>query len=224
MPLDQTTREAVSPDTKAMFIRLYRQQRRVCEEAQGKLRSILKDAKGHGINTKAMIQGVAFTKIEPDEVRSELRDVIEIVQLLRIEVSQSDLFEGMDLRVTEKTVREDDVWEADDAGYRAGRYGARVEDCKYPAGTELHVHWLAAWHKGQASIAHELGPNVKPASTSKARPKREQAKLDVEVPETVTLIDEEADDKPARRARKASNPPRARKSTTDGSEAAALPH
>jgi ribosome modulation factor len=178
MPLDQTQSSA-SNDSAAEWMRLYRTQRRKCDEEQGVLRNIVKRAKTDGMNTKAMIAAIAATKLDPEVVAADLRDEIRYMTIVRIPIHQAELFDGWDETVTQKTTQQDDLWDAEDAGYRAGRHGAAVEECKYLPGTELHVHWLEHWHKGQAAIARELGQDVKQADAAKARPKREQPNLGI---------------------------------------------
>lgn len=164
---------ALSNDEQAEIMRQYRQQKRVCESENGVLRSIVKRAKTGGMNTKAMIAAVNATKIDPDEVADNLRDQIHLMSVLRVPITMEQLFADFDASVTDKTRREDDLWDAEDKGYRAGRHGVKVEECPYDAGTELHVHWMQEWNKGQAAIARELGPDVKMASTSRKRPSSE---------------------------------------------------
>lgn len=160
-----------SNDAAVDWMRQIRQQKRKCEEENGVLRNILKRAKADGQNTKSMLDAIKASKLDPAEVAANLRDQIRYMALIHVPMTQAELF-NWDTAVTEKTQRADDMWDADDKGYRAGRHGAAIEECSYEPGTELHVAWLAAWHKGQAAIARELGPNEKQASTARARPKR----------------------------------------------------
>lgn len=188
MPLDHTGSSAVSNDACSDWIRQYRSQKRRCDEEQGVLRNIIKRAKSDGINARAMIAAVNATKQDPEVIAADLRDQIRYMGLIHLPVSQGQLFEGWDDAVTAKTQHEDDLWDAEDAGYRAGRHGVPSEESPYAVGTELHVHWLSEWHKGQASIARELGENVKRASSARERPAREQPGLHV-----VQNDDEQAD-------------------------------
>jgi ribosome modulation factor len=178
----QTDQSNVTNDAVLDYLRQYQQQRRACDEANGVLRSLLKRAKSDGINTKAMIATVTASKLDPEVVQQDMRDQIRYMALRNMPVHQVDLFgeNGLDLRVTEKSREEDQSWAADDAGYHAGRHGARVEDCPYQAGSSLADHWYRSWKRGQEAIARELGPDVKPATASRKRPNREQQTLDTE--------------------------------------------
>jgi len=176
MALSQTDQSNVTNDAILDWLRQYQQQRRLCDEAQGVLRSLLKRAKGDGINTRALISTVTASKLDPDVVQRDMRDQIRYMALRNMPVHQTDLFgeNGLDLRVTDKSREEDASWAADDAGYAAGRHGAKVEDCPYQPGSSLSDHWYRSWKRGQEAIARELGDNVKPATSSRKRPNREQ--------------------------------------------------
>lgn len=171
MPLDQAATNALSPDAKAGWMRQYQTQKRRCDEENGVLRNIVKRAKADGMPIKPMIAAVAASKLDPDEVIRELRDTVELMTIKRIPIAREDLF-NWDVELTDKTRAEDDLWDAEDAGYRAGRGGNTLGDCPYPPGSELHVGWTREWHTGEAAIGRELGGNAKPASASKQRPRR----------------------------------------------------
>jgi ribosome modulation factor len=171
MPTPDPGSNTMSNDSAVDWMRQIRQQKRKCAEENGVLRNILKRAKADGQNTKSMLDAIKTTKLDPAEVAANLREQLRLMALIHVPMTQAELF-AWDTAVTEKTQRADDMWDADDKGYRAGRHGAAIEEAPYSPGTELHVSWLAAWHKGQAAIARELGPDEKQASTARARPKR----------------------------------------------------
>ena len=60
---------------------------------------------------------------------------------------------------------------ATDAGYRCGRIGTdRTSSNSHPPGSALHVAFDLGWLDGQATIASEMGPDVKVADASKKKP------------------------------------------------------
>jgi hypothetical protein len=194
---------AASNDTAADYMRQYRTQKRLCEEANGTLRSLIKKAKSDGVNTRSMIEAVKATKLDPDVVTTDLRDQLRYMSIIHVPMTQAALFDWSD-DVSEHTTRQDDEWDAQDKGYKAGRSGMRIDDVPYEPGTELHVMWREYWHKGQAAIAHELGPDVVPIGASRKRPKRGG---EADAPTLVLNSDtEEADETeseaPAKRGRK----------------------
>jgi ribosome modulation factor len=154
-------------------MRQYRQQKRLCEEANGVLRNIVKRAKADGMNAKAMISAVKATKLDPVEVAKDLQDEIRYMQIIRIPITAEDLLAAWDSEVNSKTRREDDLWDADDKGYRAGRAGTDISEMPYDD-AEMEKHWKDAWHKGQAAIARELGQDVKQGNASRQRPARDE--------------------------------------------------
>jgi len=174
MPLDESATLPASNDAAAEWIRQYRTQKRKCDEENGILRNVVKRAKADGINVKSMVAAVAATKLDPDEVLSDLRDTIRYMTIVRIPIVQEALFTGWDIEATQKSRAEDDLWDAEEAGYTTGRAGRPITESPYESGTELDVRFGEYWHKGQASIAKELGEGVKQASASRARPQRRE--------------------------------------------------
>lgn len=165
---------ALSPDEKAEIMREYRKQKQECESANGVLRNIVKRAKSAGMNTKEMLAAIQATKIDPDEVVANLHDRIEYLGILRIDIPRESLFDGIDIQVTAKTAHADDMWDAEDKGYRAGRNGVPVADNPYDQSnqSELFAAWAREWNKGQGSIAREMGPSSQMASADRKRPAR----------------------------------------------------
>jgi hypothetical protein len=188
----QNSHTGPSPDLEAEHARAYRTQKRVCDEATGVLRSLLKAAKADGINTKSMIAAVNCTKLEPEVAIKDLRDQIHWMLMFNMPMTQAELFATSDIEISSKTKALDDEWDAGDRGYHAGRGGQSIDECPYPGGSPLHVAWRTNWSKGQAAIARELGENVEQASGERARPKRGEAQADMPL----------AADPPAKAARK----------------------
>jgi hypothetical protein len=187
MPLTNYSPEMIDNDAAQAGMREYATQKRRCVEENGVLRAILKRLKSDGLNTRSIINAVNVSKLDPEEVRNQLRSDLHYMALRNMPVTQSDLFEGQSYETTAKTQEQEQQWEAEDAGYKAGRHGAKIEDAPYPPGTELHVRWLEFWHKGQAAIARELGDNARVAPASRGRPARKQTQ------ETVILREDEAE-------------------------------
>lgn len=177
----ETNTNLPGPDTLADWLRQYRTQKRVCDSETGKLRAILKKADADGVNTKAMVAAVRATKQDPESVTQLLRDTLQAMAILRIDVSRDEIF-SWDATVTDKTMALDDEWTAQDRGFKAGRDGVPVSDCPYPAGSEFSVQWRNHWAAGQRSLAMELGPQERVASAERKRPSRKAA-ADAPAPE-----------------------------------------
>lgn len=175
MPLDTAGANNVTNDAIINWMRQYSLQKRRCEEENGVLRNIVKRAKADGVNVKATIQTVVVSKLDIDDVKRDLRDQLRYMALRRMPISAAELFDGWDDAVSQKTQAEDDTWAAEDAGYYSGRHNGSLDDSPFPPGSELDVRWRAQWHKGQAAIAREMGPDAKPASSTRQRPARRTA-------------------------------------------------
>jgi ribosome modulation factor len=162
----------VSNDAILSFMHDYERQSLICDQANGERRRIIKQWKKEGVDTDAGVAACRMRKREPDAVKLYMRGLIRSLVLRHMPVEQTDLFEGWSPEVSETVQRADDVFDAGDKGYRAGRKGVDIAECPYDAGAEQQAVWIQAWHRGQAAIAHELGPDTHLASASRARPRR----------------------------------------------------
>jgi ribosome modulation factor len=160
------------PNESREWMRKVQTQQRRCDEENGVLRNLYKQAKAAGENVKQMRASITATKLTPEEAVADMRDRVYYMALRNIPVTQTALFGDLDTSVTETTQHADDIWDAQDKGYRAGRMGQKIEECPYQAGSEFFVAWEEHWRKGQASIAHEMAPGEKVADASRARPMR----------------------------------------------------
>lgn len=168
---------AISNDSIAEWVRKIAPAKRKVQEANGVYRALLKKADSDGMNTKALIRAMNNKKKEVEEIATDLRDELRYMAVMRMPIAASDIYNGWDDRVTEKTTHADMVWDANDKGYKAGRAGATVESCEYPGGSELHVAWVKAWHDGQAANVAELGEDTTVVSAARERPSRKQGHL-----------------------------------------------
>ena len=177
MPAEQSN---VTDETIQKYQREYSLQKRKCEEETGVLRAILKRAKADGVNTKTVIAVHQAGKQELDVVVADLRDAIRYMALRNMPVTQMDLFgEGAEF-LTEKAAREQDEFDADDAGYGAGMGGQTADDNPHPAGAALYVAWEGGRKKGAEAKGRILGSTGKQADGSRKRPER-KAKTNADV-------------------------------------------
>jgi len=170
--VSETVRSNVSNETIQEWMREYETQKRVCDVEQGVLRNIRKRAKADGVNLAALTAVSRARKMDPQEAVAELRDTTRYYALRNIPVSRETLFDGWTPRVTEKARELDDVWDAEDAGFQAGRHGTDIAECPYEIGSMLHAEWLSWWHKGQESRSKELGPDATQAPATRRRPRQ----------------------------------------------------
>jgi ribosome modulation factor len=167
-----TTNAGRDPNASRKWMRKVQDQQRRCEEENGVLRNLYKQAKADGEDPPTMRRAIRATKLTPEEAVTNTRNLVYYMALRNIPVTQDALFGDLDVGVTDSVKHADDRWDAEDKGYRAGRMGLKIEDCPYTAGTEFFVAWEEHWRKGQASIAREMAPDEKLADASRARPKR----------------------------------------------------
>jgi len=160
------------PNASRDWLRQLMEHDRECETALNARRNTLKRAKAAGENTVAMRRAIRLAKLSHEEAVSTERDVIYYSALRHVPMHQDSLF-AFDLGITERTKRADDIWDVQESGFQAGRLGVSPNECKHPPGSEFHVEWMAWWAKGQAAIAHELGPDTKPPDATRKRRARQ---------------------------------------------------
>ena len=161
------------PNQSLDYMRRIQAQQRTNEEGNGLLRAEYKRAKADGENVDVMRRVIRKLRSKsPEEILQDLRDEIEYLLMRRVSISATDLFSGANMDISEHTRHADDMWDAGEKGYRAGRLGAKVEDAPYQPGSELFDEWKREWQRGQEAIAREMGPNAQVASTSKKRPRQ----------------------------------------------------
>jgi ribosome modulation factor len=162
----------VSTETILFYTHELTRSKRKIDEATAAHRLLVKRAKGDGVPTAAVLESVAWSRLEPEERLARLIDRIRVESARYPENGReiTDLLANMDVRVSEKMRYTDTLFDAEQKGYQAGKYAAPVEDCPYPAGSELAATWRKYWHEGQAANALDLGDNARAASTKRDKP------------------------------------------------------
>ena len=158
MPTKQKNREDTSRIEPEVFLSNHRRisdwQLRVDEyKATGKAR--LNSAKAAGINLQAYKLVRKLAKMERGDAERLIRDVLLYSKFLDLGLGdQLDLFGGQEnsalAGLTAQVVSEHKGWEAERAGYEAGKTGEPSDNCPHQPGDELHQRWMVGWHDGNA--------------------------------------------------------------------------
>jgi ribosome modulation factor len=183
--------------------------KRKIDEASSAHRLMVKRAKADGVPTVAILESIADARLEPEVRRQKIIDRIK-VESARYPDSGSTITElvaRMDTRVSEKMRHTDTLFDAEQRGYMAGKYGQSVDDCPYVAGGELAATWRQFWNEGQAANAAQLGENAKMANQRREREPRKTAAV-VQLP---------LGDKPPRKQRKQPARKQQRRTSPNGS-------
>lgn len=167
----QPAESNVSSDTWAKHLSIVIQTKRAVEEANGGHRAALKKAKADGCSPKALLAAIAAKRLDQTVVEQDLRDYVRALHVARIPVDANTIYGGW----TPPPREEEDVFGANDAGYRAGKGGAPASDNPHPAGSESHQAWAKAWHDGQAAMVMESPSGTRAANASRKRPDRTAA-------------------------------------------------
>ena len=164
-----------SNDEESDWIRKIRRSLRKVEESNGEHRALLKSAKSAGMNTGMLLFSIRQSRRNSDEVIVDLRDGVHYMHLIGISGLSPDAVFARDGGLTEKSLAEENAFEAEDRGYRAGKNAHPIDSNPYEPGSELYVVWREHWHAGQAANAAALGPTGQVASGARKHPGRKGA-------------------------------------------------
>ena len=143
------------------------------DEASGRKRAVLKQAKSDGIKTKVLLAAIRMKKQDPDEVASEMRDAIRYANIIApgVRLTQAELFSASDAptALNAKTQGRVQDWDAEQRGYESGLNGGTMEDCVFAPGTEGRVHFQHGYVRGQTVIAERMGETAKTADPSRTK-------------------------------------------------------
>lgn len=158
--------ENVTDETRLQAIREFVTARRKAAAAAALCSQIVQKYKKLGVNPAALRQIAKMRDQDPDEVLETQREVVRMSALLNMPMNQEDLFPGDEAPLPTQVQVEQSAWEAEDAGYLAGKAGRAIDSSPYnhQPGSELFVKWRDGWQKGQEAIAYEMGPDTKQAS------------------------------------------------------------
>jgi hypothetical protein len=137
-------------------------------QAQTDHRNVCKRWQGKGINTKALIEIILLRQKETETVIAHFRDVFRYGRIEKAAFAeQLNLFNAVkDTEPTGKAREEHAEFEAQEAGYIAGRRGFGQDANPHQPGSKMHPVWVKAWTRGQAHIAKQLGKNAKVATAA----------------------------------------------------------
>lgn len=142
------------------------------ETADGAYRAAMKAAKKAGIDTAMLTRARQIAT--SDDVQHELHGLytlIRYLKYLRVPIGQQLEMElGSDMPKVDGPSAEalkQDLWEAEDTGFRAGRNGGNRDDNPFPQGSEPHVKWDTGYLAGQKSIAQDMADGKPPRARGK---------------------------------------------------------
>lgn len=132
-----------------------------------------------GVDRKSIKRSITESKKDPAEVAAQLRRDTEYMVILEITSfgldGQGDFSAGLTTPPVKKPSDEAAATLAKSKisqdGYNSGLAGGAKESCRFHAGSEAHVWWLAAWSHGHADrLAKDPNADkVKEASTNRKR-------------------------------------------------------
>lgn len=165
----------VSNDAIAAFQIAWERQDAVCARENSARNLIVKAAKKEGIPTEAAIEALRTKKRRgSEEARIFMRDLIRSMALANMPLSQQDLFDGWNVGVSPGVKAEAELWDAERAGFQAGRHRMDLADCPFSAGSEQHAVWHREYRKGEMSrVSEDPDTTVAPVTRKRGRPPRQ---------------------------------------------------
>ncbi len=163
----------VTDATIVAFIKEYTLARRKHEEAGGVVKQILKRAKSFGVNPSALTHGYKDAKREPDEIAAEIRDRIHYLSLRNLEIEVEAIFGFAAEPLPQKIEDDQQNFEANDNGYKAGMAGESADANPWPPGTMRHVSWSEGHIDGEAGRIMVLGEEGATADATRRKRKKE---------------------------------------------------
>lgn len=125
---------------------------------------VMQQCNAAGGDSKQLMKAIRAAR-DPEKAALELRTEIKYREWMGMPIgTQGSLLddEGSDDHLTDTDKHDEIVFQAGEAGYRAGRAATdRHAANTFPAGSESYVAFDGGWTRGQASLAAELGENAK---------------------------------------------------------------
>ena len=177
MALSENLSSNVPAETILHFTHELSRTKRKLDEASAAHRQMVKRAKGEGVPSEAILESIAWSRMDPADRLKRLSDRIRVETVRYPDSAEdlTDLLAHLDIEVSDKMRFTDVVFDAEQRGYQAGRFAVPVEDNPYQPGTEMHQTWRNFWGQGQAANALSLGDGAKAASTERRKPGRKEA-------------------------------------------------
>jgi len=159
----------VSPEAILYHTHELSRTKRKITEANSAHRLAVKRAKSDNVPTEAILESIAWAALDPEVRRQKIIDRIKVEAARYPENGEAitDLVSQLDVRVSEKMRYTDTLFDAEQRGYQAGKFGVPVEDNPYAIGSEMAQRWREFWSEGQAANAAQLGENARAADTSR---------------------------------------------------------
>jgi ribosome modulation factor len=183
--VDQASQPAsnVTNETILWFTHELMRSKRRLDEANSAHRHLVKQAKTDGVPTDAVLESIRLSRMEDRERRQRLVDRTRIEAIRYPESGQLllDLIIHADVRVTDAMRHTDQLADAEQKGYIAGKNGTPLDDCPYQEGTESAALWRQHWGQGHAAAGVQAGEHGKQASTQR-RPRQPRIRIVAEEP------------------------------------------
>jgi hypothetical protein len=174
----------VSNDAFIAFLIAWERQKSVCNRENALLANIAKQGRADGIPVQAVLDASRKMKALGNEAVPYVRDMIRVMALRNMPVSQPTLFDGWDLALTTATREEDSAWRAENAGFEAGLHGGDVSANPFAPGTEIHIRWEIGRRGGMAVRERNAGTGGKASTAPRQRPARQAKAKQLRVPGT----------------------------------------
>jgi ribosome modulation factor len=155
--MSATTGSNVPAETILYWTHELSRSKRAVDEATSLHRNRVKKAKTDGVTTDAILESIAWSRLDADERRRRIIDRIRVESVRYPDSGSifSDTLPSLDVRVSERMRYTDTLFDAETKGYQHGRSGVAIDENPYQAGSELAVVWHREWSRGSTARAKE---------------------------------------------------------------------
>lgn len=174
MKKQQSTTSSLEPESFLSAWRRIGDRKLAADEAKAGVKAAVATARHMGTDLAALKFVGKLAALPQDEARSALRNVILYAAWLDLGLGdQRELFDlNSDLAgLTGRVVNEHRDWEAERAGYEAGKADTPLDANTHTPGSSEYERWVVGWHDGAATRKAQIESGIiKPKQQPEGNP------------------------------------------------------
>ena len=160
-PVIEVKTNGLAPEDFLKLYRAIKDTKRVKDEASSAHKAARENFKAAGGDLNAMKIVDHLQGLDDAEAELRMRETLRYAAWLGLEIgTQIDMFgDAPQVDLTASVASQHREWEAEQAGYKAGKAGEPIDNCPHSGGSPYFVRWRQGWNDGQAALAATLKPN-----------------------------------------------------------------
>jgi ribosome modulation factor len=157
MPRDNN---GLAPEDFLTLYRAIKDTKRLKDEAAAAHKAARENFKAAGGDLNAMKIVDHLQGLDDAEAELRMRETLRYAAWLGLEIgTQTELFgSAPQVDLTASVASQHREWEAEQAGYKAGKASEPIDNCPHSGGSPYFSRWRQGWNDGQAALAMTLKP------------------------------------------------------------------